>query len=129
MYRGGRYRVRFNLGRGKNYKKWQVRNLETKEVVHYDPEVFGLLLDGCRLCNNRRSAEKIYEGANKRVCSWVDCNEFKVTVQALKPVAHELMDPIYYNPRKAPHWRDCEGEDIDGKYYSHIYTFGKQMFV
>ena len=59
------FKVRFNLGRGENYQKWQITNNSNGEVSYLVPESFNLELRGCTLRNQKGAADKIYEGANK----------------------------------------------------------------
>lgn len=120
-----RFKVRFNLGRGVNYKKWQVRDVLTGEVIHYNPETHNLILHSCQLHNNRNQAQKIFEGANKFVCAWVRCTHYRVENTELPHSGK----PIYYNPRKAPHWTNEQGEDIDDMEFTRIVTNKRQMFA
>ena len=36
------YKVRVHLAKGVNYQKWQVTDLETKEVYYFDPKSVSL---------------------------------------------------------------------------------------
>lgn len=107
-------RVRFNLGK-KYYKKWQVT--DGKEKVYYNPEEVMLVLRNCKLHNNKRVANKIYNGSNKTVCSWIECE----SVEVLE--AKELKGSfIIYNPRIKPYWFNERGEDIDNKTFPLLCT-------
>ena len=66
------YRVRFHLGRGANYMKWQVRD-SNGGVRYYDPESVRQVMLNAKLHNRPNVAKKICEGANKTVCAWVEC--------------------------------------------------------
>ena len=51
-------KVRFNLGRGKNYMKWKVQ-YPSGNVEYFNPSDVQLILKNCQLKNNRKTAEKI----------------------------------------------------------------------
>ena len=57
-----KYKVRFHLGKGKNFGKWKVENTETGTDKFYDPDQVQLKLTNCKLTNNPKTAEKIYAG-------------------------------------------------------------------
>lgn len=60
-------RIRFHLGAGENYKKWQIREGENFEF--YNPSEVHIVMSGCKLVNLEKIAKKINEGQKKRsVC-------------------------------------------------------------
>lgn len=103
------YKVRFNLGRGKRYMTWKITK-PNGEVDYLNPKEVFLVLSNCTLKNNKNTARKIYEGANKRVCAYVLCED----VEVLESRDYEIGDKITYNPRVKPNWFNVSGEDIDG---------------
>jgi hypothetical protein len=115
-----RYQVRFHLGKGENHGKWQVKSMAG--VRYYDPATVSLTLLDCQLRNQPATAKKVYDGANKSVCAWIDCNEV-LTAAPHTPAGL----PVSYNPRVAPHWRDEAGENIDGKRIGLLRSNGRQL--
>jgi hypothetical protein len=115
-----RYQVRFHLGKGENHGKWQVKSMAG--VRYYDPATVSLTLLDCQLRNQRGTAQKIFDGANKDVCAWVDCNDLLVDGAT---EVHGV--PVSYNPRVAPHWRNGAGENIDGKRIGLLRSNGRQL--
>lgn len=107
------YKVRFNLGRGIRYLKWKVENLDTKVSEYYSPDDISLIMTECTLKNNRRIAEEILGGKNKRVCAWVLCEDVKV----VSPILSDGTE-ISYNPKKLPYWTDGK---LDLDETSHVY--------
>ncbi len=105
-------KVRFNLARGENYQKWQIR--QGKSVLYLEPDSVNLWMMNCRLRNHRGTANKIFAGADKTVCAWVECEALAIadTIRAGRQ--------LQYNPRKCPHWtfsgeaRPCSKGKIDG---------------
>lgn len=115
-----RYEVRFHLGKGENFGKWQVKS--GAGVRYYDPATVSLTLLDCQLRNQPATARKIFDGAKKSVCAWVDCNELFVTESCPVPGI-----PVSYNPRIAPYWRNFCGEKIDGVRVEVLRSSGKQL--
>ena len=118
-----RYQVRFHLGRGKHYQHWQVKSLGG---VHYhDPNKVSLTMLDCQLRNQRGTARKIFDGANKSVCAWIDCNELIVG----SPKGEPSGLPVSYNPRVAPYWRSGTGGNIDGMKIDVLRTEGRSVLA
>lgn len=123
-----RYEVRFHLGKGKNYAKWQVKS--AAGVQYYDPSEVSLTLLDCQLRNQPAAARKIYEGANKNVCAWIDCNEVFVSGVVDAAVLQKLGGiPVRYNPKVAPYWRNFAGEKIDGVRAEVLRTRGRTVLA
>ena len=114
-------KVRFHLGRGENYMKWQLKGRDGT-TVYLDPQTVQLRLKNCTLKNNKKLAREIHEGANKTVCAWIMCEEAEVTHE--KPEGTE----IGYNPRKNPFWTDGTS-DLDNKKYVQIVSDGRRLFA
>ena len=122
-------KVRFNLGRGVRYMKWQVRN--GKRVEHYDPEKYTLILHNCKLHNQRATAEKIFNGKNKTVCAWVECENITILENngiGLEQIPVKAKHQIRYNPRELPYW-NIDGECVDGNTYNQIFSYKRQLFL
>lgn len=116
-----RYEVRFHLGKGENFGKWQVKSLAG--VRYYDPATVSLTMLDCQLRNHPTVAKRIFDGANKDVCAWVDCNEVLVEAPHTPPGL-----PVSYNPRVAPYWRNLTGGNIDNIRLSVLRTVSKSVF-
>lgn len=118
------FKVRFNLGRGKNYLKWKVTS-PSGSVKYYDPNNVSLLMENCKLVNQQGTAKKIHDGANKTVCAWIECE----TLYACRPY-NELptnATKISYNPRVQPNWV-CDGEIVDKGRYDRLYSFENGVY-
>lgn len=102
--------VRFHLAQGKNYMKWQVKYPDRKPE-YYDPKEVQLVLGGCVLKNNKKTAQKIFEGAHKTVCAKVLCST--ITVYKARTIQTADLPQIKYNPRVRPNWMWGE-EVMDG---------------
>ena len=123
-----RIKVRFNLSAGKNYMKWKVEYPDRKPE-YYDPKEVQLLLGGCTLKNHRKTAQKIYEGANKTVCAWVRCEKlFTRTQDFLRLDSYADITQLKYNPKRLPHWFVGPGMDVDGSEWGLIVTIDYKLF-
>lgn len=122
------YRVRFNLGRGENYKKWVVTNSETRERTYYDPETTTLFMMNGKFKNRRKSANRIKEGSNKFVCAWIECDD----VWEEQMDSAEELDTTFeyrYNPRVHPYWVGPDGENADNHSERMLYTINNKIFA
>ena len=113
------YKVRFHLAKGPNFMHWQVKSCEG-EVQYFDPDKFSLQMYECVLKSAKATATKINQGANKSVCAWIECEDFVAVFKK----DMDLFDIIRYNPRKAPHWCDEHGDDIDDTFVFTVYSQG-----
>ena len=130
------YKVRFHLGRGKNFMKWQVTsNLNTgdgtgaKHVVSYvNPQENQLAMLGCKLSLQPTAAQKIHDGANKTVCAWIECEAVQVLeVNRLKPNEQDYR--IKFNPRQSPNWTDGYNNVVSGNEYEILFTNDRTIWV
>jgi hypothetical protein len=122
-------RVRFHLGLGKNFGKWKVWiPTEPNEIPFYaDPSRIGLRLINCRLRNQTATANKIFDGADKTVCAWVDCEYVKAGAGVGDE--YEPVRELTYNPRKNPFWTSSDSEDsLDGYKTRLIFSRGRRLF-
>lgn len=118
------YKVRFHLGRGRNYMKWQIT--KDQEPPNYvDPQSFQILMSGCVLKNNKRIATEIHQGKNKKVCAWISCESLELKPQGTMETKGLK---ITFNPRRSPFWTDGTS-DLDGTRYQSILSSGRELFV
>lgn len=125
-------KVRFNLGRGDNYMKWQVKG-SNGNVVYYDPDNTVLFLMGARLTNSPTTAKRIYNGQHKVVCAWIEAENVNVYRKDEVPIeyynAYKNPDnELRYNPRVAPNWQDAQGNNVDNHSFPVVATIGKAVF-
>lgn len=119
------FKVRFHLGAGEHFMHWQVKNTETGEVTYHHPDKVRLELTDCFLRNQPAAANKIFNGASKTVCAWVEAREVLVTPVALfQCFEHEAQ----YNPKVAPYWR-YKGEKADGRVFGKMASQNRKLRV
>tara|TARA_Y100000996_G_C22399741_1_gene592615 strand:+ start:369 stop:773 length:405 start_codon:yes stop_codon:yes gene_type:complete len=129
----GRWKVRFHLGKGENYRHWQVTNPQGDRTF-YDPEDTILRMENARLHNNCKVAEQIYNGRNKTVCAWIICDSLEVQgIMSYLFSMDKLPSPkgkkqVIYNPRQNPYWVE-NGKNVDSKIYSRLFTNEDGVFV
>ena len=119
-------KVRFNLGRGKNYLKWKIEY--SGGVIYLSPDEVNLKMTNARLRNRKATADKINGGANKSVCSWILCDECEVLRSPNPYHATSTSEQIRYNPRVKPFWMDDKENNIDGTSYDVLYTNGRKIY-
>lgn len=133
----GNIKVRFNLGKGKNYMKWKVEypvikmgnGKLYKELPHYyDPNEVTLKLFDCTLKNYKGVAKKIFKGENKTVCAWILCKEIIATDKLSNKIIVNEHSQIKYNPRIEPNWVFDDG-NADGMKFKRIITKGRGVYV
>ena len=120
-----RTKVRFNLSRGKNYMKWKI-SYPDGMVAYLDPNKVTLIMNKCKLRNNKKTAQKIFEGEHKSVCAWILCEYVVITGKPQLPL--EETQRLRYNPREVPNWV-YKGIDADVKDYGVIESRGSKLFV
>ena len=105
------FKVRFNLGRGKNFMKWKVQYPDGK-VEYHSPTDVQLVMHLCHLKNQKKTAQKIFDGGEKVVCAWVLAKELTIIKSGFVQ-ADRTGERVSYNPRVTPHWM-LNGENVDG---------------
>ena len=115
-------KVRFNLGAGPRYKKWKIE-FESGIAEYLDPTRHSLILRGCTLKNREASAQKIFEGHQKFVCAWIECD----TIEIREPLSVTGAE-VKYNPRVMPHWT-IDGTNVDGAKFNELITSGRNVFI
>ena len=128
-------KVRFNLGRGKNYMKWKI---ESKSGVEYHyPEDVQLIMKNCILKNNSKTAQKIFEGENKDVCAWILCESIEINHKehfsqvACNLIKYSTVYKLKYNPKVLPYWVTKEDSlhNLDNSEFKTIASSNKELFI
>jgi hypothetical protein len=113
------FKVRFNLGRGKNFMKWKVQYPDGK-VEYHSPTDIQLVMHLCHLKNQKKTAQKIFDGGEKVVCAWVLAKELTIIKSGFVQ-ADITGERVSYNPRVTPHWM-LDGENVDGMSVDKLVT-------
>lgn len=124
-----RIKVRFNLSRGKNYMKWKVQ-YPSGEVEYCSPTDTQLLLKGCELKNNKKTAEKIFRGEHKTVCAWILCDDIEIRFGSFGryDINPENLS-LSYNPRVKPFWVLNKMVPADGFKFNEIASVDYKLYV
>lgn len=121
-------KVRFNLGRGPNYMKWKVQ-YPSGSVEYCNPQTSQLILKGCTLKNNRKTAEKIFNGEDKVVCAWILCEDIQVNYNIIDSIDDLSDNRLSYNPRVNPYWVLGKETPADGFKFNEISSMHYKLFV
>jgi hypothetical protein len=117
------FKIRFHLGAGENFGKWQIKKPDGT-VEYVDPEMHDILMWKGTLKNRKATAQKILDGAHKAVCAWIECEDYNICQNMSMP---NYWGEIKFNPKKCNHWTNEQYGDLDGKTYTIIYSYGKQL--
>jgi hypothetical protein len=115
-------KIRFNLGAGPYYKKWKVE-FESGMAEYFEPSRVSLVMKNCRLKNRPGSAQKIFDGHQKFVCAWIECDSFE-----LREPLSLTCEEVKYNPRVQPHWTLNE-INVDDARFEELTTSGRTVFI
>lgn len=139
MAKPKRFRVRFHLAQGPNFMRWQVSdrtdnpraNNGKAHKDYYNPEFCDIVMTGCKLGNRPATARRIFDGENKTVCAWVDCDmvdiKYKKSPDYQTPDTSDLIN-YKYNPRKNPHWFTDDDNNVDGATFNTLTTNGRKIY-
>ena len=119
-------KVRFNLRRGKNYKKWKIDYGNNNVICHSIDEVF-LIMKNCVLSNNTKIANKIFNGANKNVCSFIVCDDIEIILKTDTILEKNDLE-LKYNPKVNPYWI-FNDVNYDNKTISELYTVSNKIYI
>ena len=122
------YKIRFHLGRGDNFMKWQVKHPDGT-VEYFRPEQRQLAMFNAKLKVQLGTSTKIHEGACKTVCAWVECEDLQVLGQAdlVKPNVSDFY--VRFNPRHNPNWVDMSSNILNDDEFSLIMSQDRSLFV
>jgi len=116
-------RIRFHLQNGIYKNHWQIKNNFNKLLFYLEPKNQFIRLTDCVLINKRKTADKIYSGSNKTVCSWIDFRDYELLSKHYKFDID--LTKISYNPKKSPFWnaKSDSGEvfDLDDTEFKILY--------
>lgn len=127
-----RFKVRFHLARGDNYMHWQVTDELNDFKEYINPKKVSIVMYGCVLKNYPKRARKIYEGQNKTVCAWVECEHIDYVYDKAEVLDHDFArwaKRLTFNPRVHPHWQSEGEENLDNTEYTMLQTDNKMLFV
>jgi hypothetical protein len=121
-----KFQVRFNLGAGENFMKWKVTS-PNGEVRYFEPTDVNIYMVDCKLVNQKSTAQKIYGGANKTVCAWVECSHVVISPK----IPNDFIDggaKVSYNPRVTPNWV-MNGENVDKKSVGNLVSMDRTLLT
>ena len=123
------FSVRFHLGRGPNYLKWQIRAYDGS-VQYVDPARFQIEMINATLVNKKNKAKKVHDAGVKDVCGWISCEDYHLHFAG---EAYAVgFEEIKFNPIVRPEWTRG-GDDFvagwDDHEFSCLITDGRKVFV
>ena len=120
------FKVRFHLGRGKNFMHWKIEE-KNKPDIYEDPEEVQLIMYNCKLTNQPTTAQKIYSGKiNKAPIAYIQCEEVAILPTDVEDI--EESNQLRYNPRVNPYWTDTDNDNVDNYYFNKIVSKGSKVY-
>ena len=120
------FKVRFHLGRGKNFMHWKIEE-KNKPDIFEDPEEVQLIMYNCKLTNQPTTAQKIYSGKiNKAPIAYIQCEEVAILPTDVEDI--EESNQLRYNPRINPYWTDTDNDNVDNYYFDKIVSKGSKVY-
>ena len=119
-------KIRFNLGRGKNYMKWKVQYTDGT-IEYHSPTEVQLLMYDCVLKNHKKVAQKIFDGGEKVVCAWILCKSLGIKKKDFIQ-ADVSGERVRYNPRVTPHWM-LNDKNVDGLPVDKLVTVDYGVYI
>jgi len=107
--------------------KWKIEG--PLGVEYHDPNLVQLVMNNCQLKNNKKTAQKIFDGTHKTVCAWVLCDS--VSINYLDTPHYEVLyglNQIKYNPRVSPNWM-LNDYNYDSFKLAHIVSIGNKLYT
>tara|TARA_B110000902_G_C14101118_1_gene510701 strand:+ start:230 stop:649 length:420 start_codon:yes stop_codon:yes gene_type:complete len=132
-----RYRIRFNLKKDENYRKWRINDTLNNTVKYYTPDTTFMYLYDCVLHNEPHISRTIFNGGNELVCGWIDCDNIDIRnkdnkCDVIDYIVGESGYEITYNPHVYYHWVDTRKDVdfvIDNKEIPVIYINNRTLIV
>lgn len=117
-------KVRFNLGKGPNYMKFKVEYPDGRKE-YYHPSDYQLVMSDCILKNHKKTAQKIFDGAEKTVCAWILCKQIEIRNSSF---IKDDTRRVRYNPRVQPNWL-LDGQIVDNKEFEKIHSIDWGLYL
>ena len=121
--------MRFHLGAGENFGKWQLTFEGDNKKLYIDPEQKSIILKDCKLVNQKGTAKKIHEGAHKTVCAWIEGTLVDISLSSIYDTTRkERLDVASFNPKNNVNWTNKNGDNIDGLFIERIQTLERKVY-
>lgn len=118
-----KHKIAFHLARGKHFQHWQIK-LNTGDVVYIDPAENSIILRGCVLKNRKSSSLRIFKGADKERCAWVEFESYDV----VKSIDKVTSTQVRFNPRVSPTWMINNQSDKDDTTFDELFTNNRNIY-
>jgi hypothetical protein len=120
------YKIRFHLGKGANFMKWQIK---TKTSTRYvSPDDVQLFMFNAKLRVQLGTSNKIHEGACKTVCAWIECEDL-VYGDPWEQKGNFGDYRVKFNPRNNPNWIDENENIVNEETFPLILTDDRTLIV
>lgn len=118
------YKIAFHLAKGVNFQKWQIRDA-SNDATYVCPSTHDIVLKGCTLKNQKGASLRIFNGADKLRCAWIEFESYELIAKTNYTSETELR----FNPRVSPTWVVDGKDNQDGSKFNVIKTNGRKLFA
>ncbi len=118
-----KHKIAFHLARGINFMHFQIK-MGNGEIVYVNPNTHSIILKGCMLKNRKSSSLKIFNGADKERCAWIEFDSFEIV-----PVIESTSNiNVRFNPRVCPTWMVNNEGNKDNTTFETLYTSKHNLY-
>lgn len=124
------YKIRFHLGRGDDFMKWQIKSETGTQYISPDDVQLGMF--NAKLRVQLGTSNKIHEGACKTVCAWIECEDLMFDDPQEKKGNfgdYVKYHRVRFNPRNNPNWTDENNNIVNNEIFPLIITDERTLIV
>lgn len=132
----GKYRMRYYLGHGRNYNKWQLKFMSpignfALSTDYKKPGEFTALLHNCKLKSLESTAKRIFRADDKTLSAWIEFEDYTEIVaydSIVKRIASNSSKLYSFDPDKHSHWVSQDNDNEDGAEVDTILVHKKTLY-
>jgi hypothetical protein len=118
-----KHKIAFHLARGINFMHFQIK-MGNGEIVYVNPNTHSIILRGCTLKNQKAASLKIFNGADKQRCAWVEFDSFEIV-----PIIETISATnVRFNPRICATWMVNNEGNKDNTTFETLYTSKHNLY-
>ena len=116
------FKIRKHLAKGRFYNQWQIKGNDrctlqspsdswNDTIAYFSPTGYQIECFDCSISLALSTAQKIYSGANKSVCSYLIARRYDWYRRGFF-LNTDGMNQIRFNPRVSPNWQQLESDGV-----------------
>jgi len=117
------YKIAFHLAKGANFQKFQIRDANN-EATYIEPNDFDIILNNCKLKNQKGASLRIFNGGAKERCSWIEFESYEIVAKSNYVSDTE----VRFNPRVSATWIVGGLNNQDNSTFAQLKTNGRKIY-